>query len=470
MMRSRFTVGLGVVLVGGALSLALAGCSDGPDATEESDKSEPAVQIAPDLVAQSWPVQMCDDAKRTPFENHPGWVALFKRDLPRALAAFQADPGSGRGLSRVHGDLAAVYSQATRLGAHATNHIYGADRQETDPVESAYLYGVSRGVLGDCSESAEALARLEAPGDSISAHHSFWTARAMDAACPVAVTYAELQGLPGAPSNVEPGSDPEIPPLPHYTFSERSADVRDVASGELTHLLALASGHRAAALAAAPELDTAVVHARLMPWQLPIEPVATVAAELPEPDVEWLFLDFALVGADLWFLDAAKRDGLSAVTTWKDRSLLAAALAPAVTPEGLDVEQVIDRAVDLRLQIKSTMAIASGSVQSYHPVFSQMGELAVLRAGMLVADANGQYRDAGILRINAFERSDGPSRDPVFLISTAAWDAGNRSPLRAQEIVHGLVSRYPSIRAARYPLDALHIRLGRTAAPTTAVH
>jgi hypothetical protein len=116
------------------------------------------------------------------------------------------------------------------------------------------------------------------------------------------------------------------------------------------------------------------------------------------------------------------------------------------------------------------MAIASGSVQSYHPVFSQMGELAVLRAGMLVADANGQYRDAGILRINAFERSDGPSRDPVFLISTAAWDAGNRSPLRAQEIVHGLVSRYPSIRAARYPLDALHIRLGRTAAPTTAVH
>jgi hypothetical protein len=116
------------------------------------------------------------------------------------------------------------------------------------------------------------------------------------------------------------------------------------------------------------------------------------------------------------------------------------------------------------------MMTASGSAQPFHPGFAQMGEVAVLRAGMIVADANDQYRDAGILRINALERSDGASRDPVFLISTAAWDAGNRSPLRAQEIVHGLVARYPFIRAARYPLDALHIRLGRTAAPTTAVH
>jgi len=455
-----------------AVCVALVGlaCSDG--ATEDGADTPKAVKsaVSPELLAQTWPVRMADDTTRAPFEGHPGWGALFKRDLPGALAAFKANPGDGRGLARVHADLAALYGQATWMGAQATGHIYGKDRQDTDPLEAAYMLGVAKGIMGDCAGATESLAALAAPPEALQKHHAWWTTWASADGCPGAIAHTDLQGLPNTPAVVEAGTDPELPPLPHLTFTERSEDSRDVHAGELTHLLALSAGHRAASLAAAPEAERGLAAARMVPWQLPVDPLADPSAELPQVHDEWLFLDFALVGADHYFLDAAKRDGLTAIDAWKDRSVLAAVLQPAVTPEGLNVETVIDRAADLRIQLKAAMLEASGSPKSFHPPFAQMGEVAVLRAGMIIADANDQYRDAGILRINAFERSDGPSRDPVFLLSTAAWDAGNRSPLRAQEIVHGLVSRYPSIRAARYPLDALHIRLGRTAAPTTAVH
>ena len=452
--------------------MGLAGCTGDTAAPEATPTATTAAadQIAPELVAASWPLQMCDDAKRAPFEAHPGWGAMFQRDLPGALAAFRADPGDGRGLARVHSDLASIAGQAAKMGAHATVHIYGKDAQPTDPLESQYLYGVAQGILGACEESGGALAKVTAPSEAIARHHSFWTARAGESACGKPISPDELAGLPGSMAPFASGEAPELPALPHHTFVEQSDAAREVATGELTHLYSLSVGHRAAALSAAPESERDLVAARLAPWGLPVDPSAGSTDSTMEVHPEWLFLDFALVGADLYFLQAAKREGLAAVGAWKDRSLLASALAPAVSPDGLSVETVIDRAATLRTQLKESMMTASGSAQPFHPGFAQMGEVAVLRAGMIVADANDQYRDAGILRINALERSDGASRDPVFLISTAAWDAGNRSPLRAQEIVHGLVARYPFIRAALYPLDALHIRLGRTAAPTTAVH
>ena len=90
---------------------------------------------------------------------------------------------------------------------------------------------------------------------------------------------------------------------------------------------------------------------------------------------------------------------------------------------------------------------------------------------MVLADGNGQYRDAGILRINSLELSEGPGVfDPLFSVSVAAWDVGNRNPLRAQEILHRLSGEYPALGAARYPLDAMHIRLSRNAAPAIPVH
>ncbi len=466
---ARSTRSLGALL--GALLgvVATAACSDGSEPEASTPKETVSVASA-ELLDQSWPVRMSNDATRQPFEQHAGWGALFQRDLPGALRAFQAEPGDGRALARIHSDLSAVYGEAVWMGAQATRHVYGDDRQDTDPKEADYLFGVARALAGDCKEASEALAKLSPPPEPLKAHHAFWAAWASSDTCPAPPSFDALAALPGAPGAVEAGTDPELPPLPNYTFAEQSDEQRDVESGELTHLFTLSLAHRQAALAAAPEADRPLIEARLSPWQLPI----LASKDAPQPvdsvDDSWLFLEFALVGADLFFLDAAGRDGLSAVESWKDRSILAQALAPAVTPEGLSVETVIDRAAELRIQLKEKMVEVSGTPMPFQPGFAQMAEVAVLRAGMVVADANDQYRDAGILRINAFERSDGPGRDPTFLLSTAAWDAGNRSPLRAQEIVHGLVSRYPSIRTARYPLDALHIRLGRTAAPSTAVH
>jgi hypothetical protein len=429
------------------------------------------VAIAPEvLVARSWPVQMSNDAARRPFEEHAGWGAVFKRDLPAALKAFDADPGEGRGLARMHADLSAVYGQAAWMGANATKHTYGTDRQDTDPVEADYLYGVAMALIADCSNASSALSKVSPTDVSHAPFHGYWQTWAAAEGCPADLDSEALAALPGVRISLEAGTDPELPPLPHHSFLERSDTDRTVEAGELTHLVALSIAHRQAALDAAPETERHLVDVRLSPWRLPVLGTSEPAVPLESVDNSWLFLEFALIGSDLYFLDAAKQDGLAAVEAWKDRSILASALAPAVTSEGLDIEAVIDRAADFRVQLKDAMHKVSGTPMPFQSGFAQIGEVAVLRAGMLVADSNGQYRDAGILRINAFERSDGPGRDPLFLISTAAWDAGNRSPLRAQEIVQGLVSRYPSIKAARYPLDALHIRLGRTAAPSTAVH
>jgi hypothetical protein len=274
------------------------------------------------------------------------------------------------------------------MGAHATVHIYGNDAQPTDPLEAQYLYGVAQGILGACEESGAALSKVSVPSEPIAKHHSFWTARAGESGCGKPVGPDELAGLPGSVPPFASGDAPELPALPHHSFVEQSEDAREVTTGELTHLYSLSVGHRTAALSSAPEAERELVSARLAPWSLPIDPPAGVSDSSMDVHPEWLFLDFALVGADIYFLEAAKREGLAAVEAWKDRSLLASALAPAVSPDGLSVEVVIDRAATLRAQLKDSMMTASGSAQPFHPGFAQMGEVAVLRAGMIVADAN----------------------------------------------------------------------------------
>ena len=188
----------------------------------------------------------------------------------------------------------------------------------------------------------------------------------------------------------------------------------------------------------------------------------------------WLFGGFLLAPADLVFLARAHREGAAAVFAMQGESPLAAAVAPTLAPataEGKVLpDHVLDQAAWLGQQIEAEMARRSGAEAPFHGPFALLGRLGVLRAGMIVADASDQFRDAGVLRINALDRSTESAADPVFLASVAAWDAGNDNALRAQEIVHRLVRRYPPIEAVRYPLDALHIRLSRNAAPAAPVH
>ena len=267
------------------------------------------------------------------------------------------------------------------------------------------------------------------------------------------------------------GGVPKVGSLPHYRFAERTAQAAKVEANDPTVLLALSQWHLAAARDAMPgvEPDLALV---MNTWRLPSDPVVTGA--LSSDADPWLFGRSFLCAEDLSFLAAVDATGPGEVSTWADRSPLAAALAPAWNGEKLDHQKVLDHSVLLMRQAQAAMVQASGEEAAFHRPFALFVRLGVLRAGMRVADRAGQYRDAGILRLEALERMEGGKgsvqRDPAFALAVAAWDAGNRSPLRPEDILHNLIGEFPPLAVARSPLEALHLRLNRYAAPSTPVH
>ena len=162
--------------------------------------------------------------------------------------------------------------------------------------------------------------------------------------------------------------------------------------------------------------------------------------------------------------------GIEAVSKWKDKSVLAAAVAPAVVEGQVVPDAVLDSGFALQQQVQAVMADIAGGEMGFHRPFALRTRVSVLLAGMVIADANGQYRDAGILRLNALERMEQTGTDPVFAMSVAAWDTRNRSPLRPEEITHQLKSSFPALAATRAPLEAMHLRRSRNAGPSNPVH
>lgn len=452
----------------GALFLSIGpGCIGGDEGSGESPAVESGTTaVSADMVAKTWPVRMSDDAARAPFEAQSGWAALFQRDHGQALAAFAGDPASSRALARTHLELSAIYRQAALLAAHSSRHVYGELRVDEDPVEADYLLAVGGALTGDLDTARTALTALGGAGEpTLQASAADWRAW-LDggAAWP---PDGSLGDLPGAPGEVSPGTRPDLGELPHYRFVERSDEARAVEAADPGSLWLLARWHEAAARAAAPD-DGAIMDMWLDPWRLPAEP-HTGASDTPVDDA-WLFGGFLMAPEDLPFLAAASKDGAAAVAAWKGRSPLAAVVAPAIVDGKVVPDKMLDQSAWFGQQLEAAMEAKSGGEQAYHGPFGQIARVSALRAAMVVADAEGQYRDAGVLRINALDRSVQAAADPVFIASVAAWDAGNKNALRAQELVHRLVQSYPSVQAARYPLDALHIRLSRNAAPAAPVH
>ncbi len=457
----------------GLLAVATLGpaCSGGGGGDSKPSAQAPqdvAKAIPGVLASDTWPVRMADAATRAPFEAHAGWAKLFQRDHAGALAAFAADPGDGRGLARTHVELAALYRQAALLAARSAAHVYGDAREPEDPAEVPYLYAVGAFLSGASDEGRAALALQPDSGpDALKASVGDWQ-RWVDAGG-VWPPDDLLVDIPGAPGAVTVDGAPDAGVLPHYRLAEQSEAAREVELSDPTTLYLLARWHDQAALAAAPPDDQPLVSALQVPWLLPPEATPAVADDLVLDDA-WLFGSFLLSSADLPFVVAASTDGVAAVEAWKDRSPLAAAVAPAIVDGQVVPDKMLDQAVWLGQQLEQGMARVGGGDEAFHKPFGQIARVAALRAGMIVADANGQFRDAGVLRINALDRSAESAADPVFLASVAAWDAGNKNALRAQELVHRLIRRYPPLEAVRYPLDALHIRLSRNAAPAAPVH
>jgi len=452
-----------------AITLALllaCGAEDGTPSGAESPAPAAAVATAgpipAELIGSTWPTRMADDATRAPYEGHAGWTALFTRRTDAALGAFSGgeDPAA---LARVHTTYAAFYQQAALLAANSTWGVYSHDHQAADPAEVTVLVAAAAGLRGDCDALKEALA-VEAPA-AVAAQAAAWKA----ASCPG--VEIDPEPFPSDDAERAAGAAPTVGALPHYRFTEQTEDGREVAAADPTSLLLLARWHEKAARDLAPDAGP-VIDQLLAPWR--ITP-PSAPAQTQQMSDDWLFAGFLLAPSDAAFLSDVRRAegpdaGTAAVSAWSERSPLAAAVAPALSDGKVDVDRVLDNAAAVRRQITAEMERVSGGEAGFHRPFADIAGLATLRAGMMVADAADQYRDAGILRLNTLERATGPLADPVFAISVAAWDAGNRNPLRGQELVHQLLPRFPALEAARYPLDAMHIRLSRNSVDRPPVH
>ena len=97
-----------------------------------------------------------------------------------------------------------------------------------------------------------------------------------------------------------------------------------------------------------------------------------------------------------------------------------------------------------------------------------MARIGALRTAAEYAEALGDRETSGKLRILAMEAEgsmETSNKDyaasPLGHLSLAAWDAGNRYPTRALDILHNIIRRYESLETARFALDALALRVSR---------
>lgn len=441
--------------------LLLGACTGEPSGAGEGTAASGEGAFSTALIEESWQVRMVDAGVRQRFEGSPAWIALFQRDYPQSLASVGDD---NIAMARLHAEYAAFYRQALLMYAHATDNVYGERFRETDPAAVSYFLGASRWFLGEPEAAAADFAALSADGE-LGTRAAAWTDM-VTADWPLSL---EAGVFPGSLPAVSPGSAPVIEGLPHYRLAERSDEALKVETSDPVALYALSRWHEAAARQAAGDAS-AMVDVTIAPWRLPVEPAPQSAALGASVDDGWLFAGFYPSAADASFVAAGSVDGVAAVAAWKDRSLLAAAVDKAVVDGNVVPDLMLDQASALESQLLASMKAQAGLTESFHQDFASLAELGALRAAMVVADANDQYRDAGVLRLNALDLSGGPGWDPVFVLSVAAWSAGNENTVRAEELVHKLSTLYPAVEAARYPLDALHIRRSRGSMQLAPAH
>ena len=448
-----------------ALTAALGGCTSEPESGSEAAGTAVVDAVSGELLKSAWPARMAHDDQRSRFESQDGWRHMFEYDLSQALGAFspETDP---RGLSRVHEQLAALYTQGALLAANSTVEAYGVGRLETDPDDVAYLLGVSEFIRGNREAALKHFEEVSKLPVIFQPQAEAWRAALSEPGMPSLEVLAAISGSLG---EVVPGQEPAVRPVPHFEILEQSEKGRMMGVNDPTALLARAAWHRAAAVQVAPDSDLEALGQFQLRYGLDRSRSSEEHAAL-ELDDAWLFCSSNLAASDAAFVAEAMTQGIAAVSKWADKSVLAAAVSPSIQDGKVDPQSVMDAGFGLQKQIQRIMADIAGTEAGFHRPFALRARIAVLQAGMIVADANDQYRDAGILRLNALERMETVGVEPVFALSVAAWDAGNRSPLRPEEVLHQFRSTYPALSAAKAPLDALHLRRSRNAGPANPVH
>ena len=445
------------------IGLWLFGCSgensQGDETISEASKPEESL-VSDELLKKTWVFRMSDDALRAPFEGDAGWTAYFNRNYSDA-----ADSLEGEGLARIHAEIASVYRQAVLVHANATNHNYGTDRQDEDANDSLYLRGVSKIFLNDFAGGREDLAKVE--DEKLKSYAVQWLAFTDENRKEEALIEANFANVP---KKLDAQAKFRVESLPHFKI-RTTIEGAESAVTDATELWVRSIWHENLAKSLVKDPNT--IQMWLEPWRLPFEKHVAIAEDArPKLDDSWGFLSPYLVTEDLYFIYDLEAEGTSALEKCDKKSLLATVLLDCMEKDGskdvLKVAKVLNAAGKLEQRLNEEMKISSGKEQPFFPLFADFAEQAVLRAGVLVADANEQYRDAGKLRINANDLAFTNSQDPVFLVSFAAWDVGNRYPLRAQQTLHRYDGDFPALKIAGHPLGTLQIRLGKTAASGAA--
>jgi hypothetical protein len=424
---------------------------------------------------------MAVDANRAPFESHGAWAELvMKRDLSTALQAFAAEPPLAEGLFRVHLEMAAAYRQAAHLAAQATLQVYREDPRDDDPKEVPCLLGLSENLLAQYEQGDAHLAACVTSSKPVDRSVQGWRAWRK---APRLELAGPLGTVVDAPAAFAPGT---IPTGDSTTLSFADQEEgRAVRVMDPSTLFALAIRHEQAALASAPGQGD-LIRTFLDPWRLPIEAAFRAAPDLDAPPSSLNVPDSLLFGstllapADLPFLSEISNPKVTdlekTMLRHAETSPLAATLKPCfrAEPSGtgstLSVECLLNQSKNLQDALREAMVKASGGEQGYHRPFSLLARVALLRAAERLAERIGDEKLQGLLIINTLDLGGEIAAEPHFLLSVAAWDAGNRNTLRAQDLLHALENRLPGVANARFPLDALHVRISRASAPEIPMH
>jgi hypothetical protein len=454
--------------------------------TQAPPRPARAASVLPEpLLAGTWALRMAADSERAPYENHPGWAILvMRRDYPAALGAFTQSPALADGQFRVHLELAAAYRQAAILASQATLALWRDDPREEDPGEVTCLIGISEALLAMPDQARSHLDACTSASMDLERSVLAWKAVIHEKAALIEGPRPDLLATSCDRAGLEfpaptPGISPDVGAGARLAFRDR-VDGREVPTGDPTILAGLAVFHeRAALLAISGQKE--LVSAFLDPWRLPVETMSRAQAgdrsdaastALSVPDA-LLFGSTFLGAGDLVFLsDASNHEGAEAVGRHAADSPLAATLQPCVdaAKPTIDVDCVVSRASALQEQVRTAMAGKGGGQQGFHRIFAALARVSVLRAAERLARRIGDEQAQGLLVIDTLDLSADSAAEPYFLLAAAAFDASNRNTTRAEDLLHGQEGHMPGVEIARYPLDALHVRISRESGPELPMH
>lgn len=421
---------------------------------DENEENSPVVVVSDvELVNSSWPLRYTTTESRASYEGNSSWISYFNRSYSQAIGE-----ASGAAQARMHAEISAVYRQSARLHAHATKHLFESNAQPSDPKDAGYLLGVAKVMLGESDGVGLLEDHVSQNGPFTNQAQAWLEAAKGGSKIPTDLTVFSLQW-----QEPTPGTTMAVETLPHKQLQLQGDDGGTMDVSDTTSLWLRAVWHERSAKMADSD-SAAFVDAHLNSFRLPFETQATSEFATTGSD-DWLFLSYAMSHADIKFLSAAKASGIASVGEFKAESIYAATLEGAVVDNKISVEQSLVLASRLKEQILAAIETKNGSLDPVHSIFAEQAEIGVLHAAMLVADSNDQYRDAGELRLNMRDMVQKSPKNPAYFLELAAWDTGNKSPLRPQEILHRFSDDFPALESARIPLDSLHIRISRGSGP-----